>query len=275
MIPTVLEREFKEFDIDMEHWKAPKPFGFSGCFRVCNDAEFLEESILSHLPYLDEVVIALQPSTDGTEENAYRLADTYEKVRVVKYPVKPHFIDVPEFHTDPENSIYSFVYLSNWALSLCKYSWIAKTEADVVCLPSFQKVIDIVKANPKEAIYYGRVILNLAGRDRDKFSLQNPRNGGWDECVIPNHPSYFFHRSGKWETIGMGPKSLCMGFSALHMKRCKADKADGWNGETYVDLTVENLTKALAAYGGIDPDGPEIVEKLIEWVYQSAPEARW
>lgn len=259
MLDKVIEREFSEFDIDYEHWKSPKPFGFSGCFRVCNDAEFLEESILSHLPYLDEVVIALQPSTDGSEEIAYRLADTYQKVRVVKYPVKPNFIDTAEFHTDPENSIYSFVYLSNWALSQCKYSWIVKAEADVICLSTFQKIIDVVKANPKEAIYYGRVILNLAGRNRDKFSLQNPRNGGWDECVIPNYPSYFFYRSGKWETMGLGDKSACMGWSALHMKRCKEKNADGWNGEIYIPLTRENLEKALAHNPYPDPDGIDVL----------------
>ncbi|MCJ7621301.1 MAG: hypothetical protein MUP64_13910, partial [Anaerolineae bacterium] len=184
----VLEPGLEEFDIDMNAWRAVKPFGISGCFRVCNDAEFLEPAIVSHLPWLDEAVIALQPSTDQTEAIAERLEQKHAKVRIVRYPARPHFIDVPEFHKDPVNSIRSFVYLSNWALAQCRYSWVARIEADVIALSTFGEIRRRIQAERDAWRYYGRVILNVAGRHCDGISKENPRNGGWDEGVFPCHP---------------------------------------------------------------------------------------
>ena len=57
----VREWQFQHYNIDMAKWENPHPFGISGCFRVRNDHEFLYEAVTSHLPYLDEAVIALQP----------------------------------------------------------------------------------------------------------------------------------------------------------------------------------------------------------------------
>ena len=248
----VLERDYKAFDIDDEAWRAPKPFGISGCFRLKDEAEFMCAAVESHLPYLDEAVLAVQPSQDNTVELAYLLQRTHpDKVRVVEYPVSPHFIDHPDFHTDAENSIHSFVYLSNWALAQCRYSWIAKTEGDVIALSSFGRVVQTVKMYPDRRALYGRVILNVAGAARDCISWENPRNGGWDECVIPNHPDFHFIRRDKWEVM-VHPgdiQTVCMGWSALHMKRCKAEFLPGtFNGERYVEWTRESVARACQTY---------------------------
>ena len=241
-----LELGFDDLDIDLNRWRAVKPFGISGCFRVCNDAEFLEEAVVSHLPWLDEAVLVLQPSDDGTEAIADRLEREHVKVRVVRYPMRPHFIDTPQFHADPVNSVRSFVFLSNWALAQCKYSWIAKIEADVVCLSSFGEIRKRVEAERDAWRYYGRVILNVAGRKRDRFSKENPRNGGWDEAVLPNHPeAAHFTKAEKWEVLTHALPQVCVGLSAVHLKRCKAKNADGWNGETYLLLTKDGLLSRL------------------------------
>lgn len=256
----VREWEFQEFNIDLNAWKAEKPFGISGCFRVRNDHEFLREAVESHLPYLDEAVIALQPSDVETSNVVADLvADYPDKVRVVQYPVAPVFITSPEWGDVPENSIRSFVYLSNWALSQCKFSWIARIEADVICLSSFQNIVDRIKAEPDRMILYGRVILNVAGAKRDQISATVPRNGGWDECVFPNTPEYHFVRKPRYEVLLSPFDAECLGWSALHMKRCKSDKI-GWNNEEYADfdpLVVARVLKeynAKNAYPG--PDNP-------------------
>ncbi len=265
------EPEWSEYDIDIARWLAPKPFGISGCFRLRDEAEWMERAVESHLPYLDEAVLVVQESGDNTVELAHELKYRwFPKVRVVEYPVIPHFIDHPMFHTEPENSIYSFVYLSNWALSQCRYSWIAKTEGDVLCLSTFGKIVDEVRANPTRWQLYGRVILNVAGTDCDQISATNPRNGGWDECVIPNNPNMArFVRRSKWEVIDNSVPQVCMGFSALHMKRCKKEFLPVWNGETYVPFTRESVRETLTAFNsrngypaGDDPTGGEVV---FEW----------
>jgi hypothetical protein len=246
----VREWQFQQFNIDMATWEQPHGFGISGCFRVRNDHEFLYEAVTSHLPYLDEAVIALQPSDSETEAVVAEL-EKLPKVRVVRYPVAPVFITDPEWESVPENSIRSFVYLSNWALSQCRYSWIARIEADVICLSSFGNIVERVKNEPDKKILYGRVILNVAGRDRDQVSATNPRNGGWDECVFPNNPAYRFTRRPKYEVLENPYASECMGWSALHMKRCKADKI-GWNNETYLPFTPEGVAKALHDFNAVN-----------------------
>lgn len=252
----VREWEFQAFNIDLDKWEAPKPFGISGCFRVRNDHQFLYEAVVSHLPYLDEAVIALQPSDEQTEKVVAELAKL-EKVRVVRYPVAPVFITDPEWQSVPENSIRSFVYLSNWALSQCRYSWIARIEADVICLSSFGKIRERVEREPEAKRLYGRVILNVAGKERDQISATVPRNGGWDECVFPNSPDYRFERRPKYEVLSNPNGSTCMGWSALHMKRCKLDKI-GWNGETYLPFTREDVAKALREFNAANPyPGPD------------------
>jgi hypothetical protein len=255
----VREWEFQAYSINLDKWSGKKPFGISGCFRVRNDHEFLYEAVTSHLPYLDEALIVLQPSDEKTNAVVAEL-EKLDGVRVVRYPVAPVFITDPEWESVPENSIRSFVYLSNWALSQCGYSWIARVEADVICLSSFAKIVERVRNEPDKKILYGRVILNVAGIDQDQVSATNPRNGGWDECVFPNDPAYRFTRRPRYEVLENPGESLCMGWSALHLKRCKADKI-GWNSEVYLPFTPEGISQALRAFNAANaypgPDNPE------------------
>ncbi|HET7099039.1 MAG TPA: hypothetical protein VFI61_02305 [Patescibacteria group bacterium] len=249
MIYKVLEPEFSpKFDIDEKFWKSKHKFGISGCFRLRNEAEFMEESILSHLPYLDEVVLAVQPSEDDTQKIAQRLASRFKKIKLFKYPVATHFIDHPDFATDRVNSIYSFVYFSNWALSKCKYTWIAKTEGDVICLNSFEDIVKQIKSEPDVTRYYGRYILNVAGKNCDKISLQKPRNHGLDEAVFNNNPDlYHFEHGGKWEVIKAHDVKY-NGFSALHLKRCKRKHQNGFDGEDWIPFTRKGVAEALVNY---------------------------
>jgi hypothetical protein len=252
----VKEWEFQAYNIDLKQWESPHPFGISGCFRVRNDHEFLYEAVTSHLPYLDEAVIALQPSDERTEAVVTEL-EKLPKVRVVRYPVAPVFITDSEWQSVPENSIRSFVYLSNWALSQCRFGWVARIEADVICLSSFAKIMERVKNEPNAKRLYGRVILNVAGKDRNQISASVPRNGGYDECVFPNRPEYHFVRRPKYEVLESPHENICMGWSALHMKRSKSEKI-GWNGESYLPFTREGVAQALRVFNLSNPyPGPD------------------
>src|SRR3990172_493493 len=95
---SVLEPEFRsEYTIDEAAWKTKHRIGISGCFRLRNESEFMEKSILSHLKWLDEIVLAVQPSEDDTLKIAVNLASKHPKIKVFKYPVASHFINHPNF----------------------------------------------------------------------------------------------------------------------------------------------------------------------------------
>lgn len=225
------------------------PFGISGCVRVCNDGEFLYPAVVSHLPYCDEVVLAYQPSEDNTLEVCKRLAAEYpDKVRVCQYPHKVVYIDSPEWAVIPEDDPRSFVYLSNWALAQCRYSWIMKFEADVCAVSSLQKIVDAIKAEPNRKKYYGRVVLNVGGPDYRVINAKVPCNGGFDEAAFPNSSDYKFIRSGKYETI---PHTVheyeCMGWSGIHLKHAKA-RYWGKINEPFVPFNEAELKKVMAKY---------------------------
>jgi hypothetical protein len=245
----VFERQHSRLDIDMEQWLAPKPFGISGCFRLRNEEEFMTDAVVSFLPYLDEAVLVVQPSEDRTLDVANDLASIYPKVRIVKYPFVPHPFASPGHFDAPVNSIHHFVYVSNWALSQCRYSWIAKVEGDVIALSSMRDLRKRIENAPKIMRYYGVVILNLAGKDANQISVTNPRNGGWDEAVFNNDPRlWYFVRRGKWETIERVHDNVCVGWAALHMKRCKTKFADGWNNEVWTAFNRESVRAALGNF---------------------------
>lgn len=232
----------QDYEIDWQEWQnREKPFGISGCIRVRNEAQFMRKAILSHLPYLDEIVIVTQPSDDDTEKIANELAAKFQNIKVYHYPFIVDWIDTEGFYKKDPDKPGHLVHMSNWALSKCTYSWISKTEGDVLCLSSYQRIVDAIKEAPNRMFYYGRYILNIAGEHRDQISLNNPTNGGWDEATFNNNPSAFrFIRSQKWEVIPITTQSANMGLSMLHMKRCKTGKI-GWNNEQYIQLTRENV----------------------------------
>jgi len=255
----VREWEYSKFDIDMNRWASEKDFGISGMFRVKDDHEFLYDAVMSHLPYLSEAVIVIQPSDVETEKVVAELG-RIPNVRVVRYPIAPVFITDAGWESTPENSIHSFVYLSNWAINQCQFSWVAQIEADVLCCSTFSKIVKAVEQNPIDMVLYGRYLLNVAGVDCDMVSVEVPRNGGWDEKVFPNHPEYHYIRKPKYEVLTSPYKNCNLGWSGLHMKRCKKDKI-GWNGEHYVAFDRENVARVLRAFNADNPyagpDSPE------------------
>ncbi|KKW13412.1 MAG: hypothetical protein UY48_C0001G0033 [Candidatus Gottesmanbacteria bacterium GW2011_GWB1_49_7] len=263
------------YEIDYEAWSAPKTFGFSGCFRLRNESQFMEAAIRSHLPWLDEAVLVVQPSKDDTTERAYRMAGEDRRIKVHEYPFECDWIDTPGFYAKDPDAPGHMVHMSNWAFTKCRYSWIVKVEGDVIATSTFADIVERVQAQPDKYIYYGRVVLNMAGEMCDMVSWDNPRNGGWDEAVVPNNPAYHFKRQDKWEVLQNPGEGISMGWSGLHMKRCKRGKTDGWNGETYIPFTREGVRSALAHFNrhkmsypaADDPLGAECIYEgnWIEW----------
>ena len=218
------EREHDAFDIDLNAWEAPKPFGLSGFFRLKNEEQFMRQAILSHLPWLDEAVLIVQKSDDQTINLAHKLSMKYPKIRYECYPFEVVWVDTKAHYDLPENSVRTMMHLTNWSINQCEYSWVAKIEGDVICLSSFAEIRRRIEKEQKSLRYYGRVGLNVAGREVEKVSETYPRTGGWDEAVFNNNPFWHCLRFHKWESINLhdhGDLIENMGFSFLHVKRCK------------------------------------------------------
>ena len=252
MKTKVLEREFSEYDIDKDAWKAEKLHGISALMRLKDDTEFVEWSILSHMRWIDEWVLVVQPSRDHTLELAQEIAEDVKNVRVLEYPFEVEWL-TPKVGEMKDHSITSPVHMTNWGLSQCNYSWTAKIEGDVVALPTFQHIRDLVDMRDDDPKYYGRVGLNVAGTDYSMVSKTNPRNAGWDEAVFPTDPKFHCISSQKWETMNMThyPNLMHnMGWSFMHMKRCKTGASPEDENEQWIKFTKAGVEEALRKYAG-------------------------
>jgi hypothetical protein len=261
-IPLLVGTVGNELEI---HWRAwldkPKPHGISACIRVRNESQFMRAAVRSIIELVDEVVLCVQPSDDNTREIAIALEQEYAgKVKSYYYPLVPDWIDTAGFYSKDPDAPGHMVHMSNWALSKCTYSWILKVEGDVIALPTLKGMIETALTR-NEMKYYGLVILNVAGRNMDQISWENPRNGGWDESMFPNNPDLVrFVRRSKWEVTDPLIPSVCLGWALLHLKRCKAGKDEAWNGEHYIPWQRETVEEALKNYnaqnGYPGPDNP-------------------
>jgi hypothetical protein len=261
------EREHSDYDADIENWKAEKPHGISALMRLRNDTEFVEWTIRSHQEWIDEWVIVTQPSDDNTEEKAAQMAEIFDNVRVLHYPFVVEWL-TPTVGEMSDTSIYSPAQMTNWGLSQCTYSWIAKIEGDVVALPTFQHIRDLVDMRPDDPRYYGRVGLNVAGSRYNKISKTNPRNAGWDEAVFPALPKYHCIGTGIWESMNMQDyhnQKQNMGWSFMHMKRSKYGKAPG--SEEWIEFTRANVEEALRIYGNNRGGYPGPAEPTTDVLY--------
>jgi len=209
-------------------------------------------SIESHLPWLDEVVLIVQKSDDATVELAYQIQQKYPtKIRIAHYPAGVVGIGTPEHFSLPENSIRTMMHLTNWSIYQCKYSWVAKIEGDVIALSTFAKIREAIDNEPDKICYYGRLGLNIAGEDYTYVFGTHPRNAGWDEGVFNNHPLWHCIRYDKWESVNMNEhrdKLINMGFSFLHVKRCKAEQERLREPEQWVAFDRENTCRVLTVY---------------------------
>jgi len=212
--------------------------------RLRNESQFMEVAILSHLPYLDEIVLVVQPSDDDTLDRAKNLEKQNSKIRVLFYNDIVDWIDTPGFYEKDPGKFGHLVHMSNFGLDQCRYSWICKTEGDVIALSTFEDVINQVRQHPDDHKYYGRILLNVAGAKCDMISLKHPRNAGWDVGIFPNDPRWRFERQGKWESITPGDNRITS-WSGLHMKRCKTKNLYMGEVEPWGAFTPDNVEVAL------------------------------
>lgn len=242
-------------EIDYQAWRdKPKPKGISACIRLRNESQFMRAAVRSVVDLVNEVILCVQPSEDNTREIAIGLEQDYpSKVKALYYPLVPDWIDTEGFYKKDPNKPGHMVHMSNWALSQCSYSWILKVEGDVIALPTLKGFIERALAD-NIPIYYGLVILNVAGAAMDKISWENPRNGGGDEAIFPNNcDAVRFFRRDKWEVAVPNIPSVSLGWALMHLKRCKTKHADGWGGEHYVPFDRLTVEEALRNYNRDNP----------------------
>lgn len=165
----------KDFDIDPEWWNNRRK-GLSCYYRVKNEAEFIKPSILSIIDHVDEVIIALQPSVDGTREQIESIDNP--KIKLLDYP----FELMPNgdgFIKQNAASVHSKTYFYNWTLSKTTCDWAIKWDGDMVAL---KRIAPFLKQRQFEYVFFGNEIVRMEKDGKwylsDNHSMSNAAPSG-------------------------------------------------------------------------------------------------
>ncbi len=112
----------------------------SAMVRVRNEQEFLAASVHSIAPFVDEVVILDNASTDATPDVVRALVGELPSVRTFAYPfnvakVGRENLDAVRGGHDASRRRLSSYY--NWALRHCRFPFVLKWDADMVATDEF------------------------------------------------------------------------------------------------------------------------------------------
>jgi hypothetical protein len=206
-----------EFNIDSSWYQNRVP-GISVYFRVKNEVEFVRAAILSVIDWATEVLVALQPSSDGTEEEIRKVDSS--KVRVISYPFEL-WPNGEAYQSYDSASVHCKTFYYNWVLSKTSCQWALKWDGDMVALPSLGRFLD----QTRDWAFLGHDIVKYKG-NRMWLSKTHP--------VSNAAPSGFFRVSPDVQYVN-GPmthrfwkpitSSHAPGKHFLHMKWCK----QSWN----------------------------------------------
>jgi len=217
MILKNLEKN-EEFYIP-ENWYENRKKGISAFIRVKNEEEFIKPCILSVADFFDEIVIALNRSTDNTRSILESLK--MDKIKIYDYPFKLH----PNGPTHKEckaSSLKDNSYYYNWLLSKTTYSHVCKWDGDMVALEALNKIRDQVFEYATVS-FHG---LNMAGTQCRHLSRTQPRtaaeprffNVTKETCYLQGPTTQYLHK-------GKGKNKNLSGPMFLHFKSVKNIKS--------------------------------------------------
>ncbi len=107
--------------------------GVSALLRVKNEEEKIHYCLMSIMDIFDEIVLVDNGSEDKTLDVVRKFKENHDKedkIKIYSYPFQMACYG-PEHFSTPEDSVYSAVYYSNWALSHCSVKYVCKWDGDM------------------------------------------------------------------------------------------------------------------------------------------------
>lgn len=131
--------------------------GISAIVRVKNEAEFVEQAVTSILPYADDIVITFNDCTDATPEIVAELARREpEQIRAYEYVPRVFPAGSDEQRKLPPNHVNSFVFYTNFALSLARCRVCFMWDGDQIAIPeAFTRIVRRIRTlSPREPSWW-------------------------------------------------------------------------------------------------------------------------
>ncbi len=216
---------FKDYNINYNWFIENKPIGISWIARLKNSVDYLEQVVEAFLPYLDEIILASEKSTDWTNELCEKLAKKYpDKIKYYLYEHKINFRDYDWIEQPTSDSIHSFAYFTNWAFAKSKYKYVMRLDDDILPISeTWEKMRNyIFEKKPKKYLLY--FWINVLKRWNKIWVMsKQPRCWTWwDNWIYPvSKYTYFTQIVWSTEAFHLDLYYKAFEFWYLHLKNLK------------------------------------------------------
>jgi hypothetical protein len=239
-----------EFTFRASQLDAPRPPGISAMMRIRNGAEYLRETIESHVAHYDEIVAAYNDCNDDTEAILLELAEQYpDKVRPFHYLPRVVLPYCEEHNRTPTESVHSLANFYNWTMARTRFSTAVKLDDDhlAVCGALGEAVryirADIARGIRKLYTFSG---INLVRTGEASVAVYDnlPLVGTGDILYFPVSRDITFRQVIDFEKMVVGGPRLqkeYIGLLYFHLKHMKTDFGFG-------NMTPERRMQALADF---------------------------
>jgi hypothetical protein len=210
----------------------PRPPGISAMMRIRNGAEYLRETIESHVAHYDEIVAAYNDCSDNTEAILFELAARYpEKVRPFHYVPAVVLPYSEEHNHTPTESVHSLANYYNWTMARTRFNTVVKLDDDHLAIPNALAEAmrylraDIARGVKKLYTFSG---INLVRTGQASVAVYDnlPLVGTGDIMYFPVSRHITFTQVHDFEKMLLGGPRLqkeYIGLLYFHLKHVKAD----------------------------------------------------
>jgi len=239
-----------DFTFHAHELDQPRPSGISAMMRIRNGAEYLRETIESHVAHYDEIVAAYNECSDNTEAILWELAERYPgKVRPLHYLPAVVLPYSEEHNRTPTESVHSLANYYNWTMARTRFSTVVKLDDDHLAISSalaeaVQYVrADIARGTRKLYTFSG---INLVRTGDASVAVYDnlPLVGTGDIMYFPVSRDITFKQVHDFEKMVIGGPRLqkeYIGLLYFHLKHVKADFGFG-------NMTPERRAQAISEF---------------------------
>ncbi|MCZ8313297.1 hypothetical protein [Phreatobacter sp.] len=202
--------------------------GISAFVRTRNGADFLRPTILSHAPFVDEIVAVYNQCTDGTEAVLAALQDELgsDKLKLFHYLPRVHPPGSTAHAAEPAASPHSVVNYSNFALTRTTRQVVVKLDDDHI---AFERgLVPMVERLRRDGLAPGRMLcfsgLNLVRDEAGRVGIHadTPFSGNGDIGFFAMTPDAYFVHDRRFEDFRKYHfRRVFTGFAYWHMKYLK------------------------------------------------------
>lgn len=239
----------KKYDISWESFDPKnKKNGITAMGRFKNSEDFLEISIRSILPYIDEVIMLVDlSSTDATLDICNKLAFEFPtQCKLYEYDQAVYPWNHEKYIANRDDSVHALSYFYNYCMSKVTYKYVMKFDDDMLCVgDDFWKICEEIR---KDGLDYFLDIpqINISRSDEGDLSIANKYLSSWiagifwDHGIFPlSNNTYFFNDIGCENLIAPYWIKYSRTIWFLHLKNLKS----GWWMKNYDGYGVEYIKK--------------------------------